>query len=116
MGCKERSIINDLILGCDKWSRLFRANAGMAWTGKIIERTSEYIKIKNPRVFHGLPKGFSDLFGIVSVVITKDMVGKRVAIFKAVEVKTGKLQTTERQKMFGKMVEKLGGIFEVIRG
>lgn len=116
MGYKEKSLMNGIILDCDKWSRLFRANAGMGWIGKIIEQTDDYIKIRNPRPFHGMPKGFSDLFGIKSILITEDMVGTRVAVFKAIEVKTGKIPTTEKQKKFGEMVKKLGGIFEVIRG
>lgn len=115
MGYKEKKIIDGLILSCDEWSRLFRSNAGRAWAGKIIDKGDGWIKLKNPRVFHGLPKGFSDLFGIESVVITEDMIGKRVAIFKAIEVKTGNITVTEKQSLFGAMVEKLGGIFEVVR-
>lgn len=115
MGYKEKKIIDELIMDCNEWQRLFRANAGLAWVGKVIEKTNEFIKIKNPRVFHGLPKGFSDLFGLESIVVTKDMVGKRIAVFKAIEVKTGDIKVTDKQKAFGNMVKKLGGIFEVIR-
>lgn len=115
MGAKEKKIIDNLILSCGQWSRLFRGNAGKAWTGKVIEKGDGWIKLKSPRVFHGLPKGFSDLFGIESKIITEDMVGQRVAVFKAIEIKTGRIPLTDLQERFGLMVRKLGGIFEVVR-
>lgn len=38
-------------------------------------------------IVYGLCKGSSDLIGWTSVVVTPDMVGRRVAIFTAIEVK-----------------------------
>lgn len=115
MGYKEKKISNNIVLNCTENERLFRSNAGMGWIGKIIGKGIDWIKIKNPRPFHGLPEGFSDLFGLKSIVVTPDMIGKRVALFWAVEVKTKNIPTTDEQIKFGKMIRKLGGIFEIVR-
>jgi len=62
----------------------------------------------------GLPDGYPDMSGWTSVAITPDMVGHKVAIFTAWELKaTGDL--SEKQKDFRKVLEEMGGIYEVIR-
>jgi hypothetical protein len=114
MGSKEKEVINSRLLSLDEHTRLFRANCGMAWTGEIT-RKGDFLIIHHPRPFHGLPEGFPDLFGLTSVEITPEMVGQKVAIFLAEECKTGKLQLSEKQRLFKKMVIELGGIFRVIR-
>jgi len=48
---------------------LFRANVGEAWTGDVKDicynTAANVLTIKNPRRLRtGLPKGFSDLFGV----------------------------------------------------
>lgn len=69
----------------------------------------------NPRPFHaGLIKGSSDLIGWNSITITEDMVGKRVAVFTAVEIKTGSVKTTAEQKIFIDNVNKAGGIAGIV--
>lgn len=50
--------------------------------------------------------GASDLVGYKSVIITPDMVGKRIAILTTIEVKTQKGKAFDEQKYFiGKMKE-----------
>jgi len=116
MGFKEHNLIVDYITKQGSFCRMFRANAGMAWVGTIINKTADSITLKNARPLHGLPKGFPDTFGFESVIVSEEMVGKRIAIFKCAEFKTGKLKLTEEQSIFKNLVEKMGGIFEVIRG
>jgi hypothetical protein len=63
----------------------------------------------------GLCVGGSDLIGWKSVEITADMVGKRMAIFAAVEVKSptatgNKKQPTVEQDRFLKAVQSAGGV------
>jgi hypothetical protein len=63
----------------------------------------------------GLHKGSSDLIGWKTVEITPDMVGQHVAIFTAVEVKTGSGRTTAEQEQFLQAVRAAGGIGVVMR-
>ena len=59
------------------------------------------VTLANARVLHaGLVKGGSDLVGWSPLVITPDMVGKTVAMFTAVEVKTQGVPLTDDQKHF----------------
>lgn len=78
---------------------LFRANVGEAWTGnKINKLLSGSILIDHPRRFMtGLPKGFPDLFGLKSVSVTPDMVGKTIAVFTFLEIKQAGKKPTEVQ-------------------
>lgn len=112
MGYKEKELINKRLLGLKKNERLFRSNSGMAWSGKSV-KNGKYTIIENARPFYGMPEGWPDLTGWKEIEITQDMVGKKVAVFYAVEVKaTGKL--TEKQKKFKEVIESMGGIHEVI--
>ena len=66
---------------------------------------------KRPRkVLAGLGKGTSDLIGYNKIVVTKEMVGKQIAIFSAIEVKTAKGKLSPLQKNFIEEVKKEGGI------
>jgi len=53
---------------------------------------------RGQHVAYGLCPGSADLIGFVPVTITPEMVGRRVAVFLAVECKTdtGRLSTTQR--------------------
>lgn len=66
-------------------------------------------------VTFGLGTGSSDLIGYHSVLVTDDMVGKRVAIFLAVEVKSPDGRATEAQRHFLETVEMAGGIAMLVR-
>jgi len=114
MGIKEKNLINETLLNLPKNMRMFRTNSGMGWTGNIINKTKTSITIQNPRPFHGMPKGFPDLFGWECVEITPDMIGQKIAVATGYEVKaTGKLRKC--QENFKKMFESFGGVFKVIR-
>jgi hypothetical protein len=112
MGHPERDLINEKLLSLPDNERLFRCNSGFGWTGTSIKK-GDILIIKNPRPFRGMPPGWPDLCGWRTVEITPDMVGKRVAVFYAVEVKaTGRL--SKIQKSMQILIEKMGGIFEII--
>ena len=63
----------------------------------------------------GLCVGSSDLIGMTSKTITADDVGKTIAVFTAIEIKTEKGRVSEPQQKFIAMVKRLGGIAGVCR-
>lgn len=94
---------------------LWRVNVGQAWTGDVQRLPGGAILIKNPRPFNtGLPRGFSDLFGIQCVTITPDMVGQEVGVFVALEVKH-EAQPSAWQAAFLQAVRLAGGRSGVVR-
>lgn len=92
-------------------TRLFRNNIGQAYQGKATRLRDGSVMIRNPQVVKygvGGPGG-SDTIGWQSVIVTPDMVGQRVAIFSAVEVKHGRGKPTELQIAFIDTVLRHGG-------
>lgn len=68
------------------------------------------------KIKFGLGKGTSDYVGWTRLEITPDMVGKIVAVFTAVEIKSSDGKLTESQKDFIDLVNKSGGIAQVFKG
>jgi len=93
--------------------RIFTNDSGLAYRPK--PGTKFNVKNFNP-IHYGLVKGGSDIIGWKTTTITEDMVGKRIAVFLALEVKRpGKrMNVTEHQKYFLDAVEKAGGIAGVV--
>ena len=95
--------------------RIFRNNTGTGWQGKPIWKGKTLI-LENARPLNaGLCMGSSDLIGWKTVIVTDEMVGKKVAIFTALEGKTGKTATSKEQSNFLRAVQKAGGIAAIIR-
>lgn len=91
--------------------RLFRNNQGGAWLGKVHRNPDGSVLIREPyHIYYGLGTGTSDLIGLRSVVITPEMIGQRVAIFAAVEIKRPGKRGTPEQKKFIEVVKSLGGL------
>lgn len=63
----------------------------------------------------GLAKGSADLIGWKSIEITQEMVGKKVAVFLSVEVKTKNGRMSEEQQNWLNKVNDDGGIALVLR-
>ena len=87
--------------------RLFRNNVGSAIA---IDRNGQKRRIR-----FGLCKGSSDLIGWTTTEITKEMVGQKIAVFTAVEVKGEKTVVKDDQKNFNNAVRKAGGIAGIAR-
>lgn len=83
--------------------RLFRNNCGVAFN-------RENIPIR-----FGLCPGSSDLIGFTQVKITDSMVGKNVAIFTAIEVKSKSGKLTKEQSAFLANIDAVGGIAVLAR-
>ena len=114
MGFKEKNLINEFLSNLPENMRMFRTNSGMAWAGKSTLK-GEFRIIKNARPFWGLPEGWPDLTGWTEIEITPDMIGQKIAVFTAVEAKTGSLKLSEKQNRFKEIIEKMGGIFRELR-
>ena len=114
----EKDVERTLILHASQCgSTLFKNEVGAAWQGEMDRYNSsipQRIMLKNcRRVAYGLCTGSSDLIGWTPVTITPEMVGKKVAVFTAVEVKKnkfGKYRATDEQKHFITAVKNNGGM------
>lgn len=62
-----------------------------------------------------LADGSSDLIGWKRVTITPDMIGKTLAVFTAIEIKTATGRASPEQKHFIEAVQKSGGIAAIVR-
>ena len=113
----EGDLLRSLMLAASAaGDRLFRNNVAKAWVGKLQSHRNGSVTLHNARPLHaGLCIGSSDLIGWTRVTITPEMVGTTVAVFTAVEAKTGRLGTTTEQGDFLKAVTDAGGIASVAR-
>ncbi|RVH56247.1 VRR-NUC domain-containing protein [Sinorhizobium meliloti] len=96
----------------------FRNNSGLGWSGRVVNKdpARNTVTLADARpVKFGLTNGAADLIGLKSITITPDMVGKKVAVFCAWEVKSGSGRATAEQKHFIEFVRDAGGIAEVVR-
>lgn len=94
-----------LALGTHPLLRLFRNNSGSLPD----PRTGRYVQ------FGVASPGGSDLIGWRSIVVTPDMVGHRVAVFTAIEVKTSSGRATPAQRNFIHTVTQAGGFAGIAR-
>lgn len=113
MGTREREIINARLSSLAPNERLFRINAGMGWAGTCA-RKGDILIIKNPWPLHAAPEGWPDLCGWTSVTVTPDMVGQKIAVFTAEEVKADGSKLRKRQAAFREIIERMGGIFRIL--
>lgn len=99
----EMAVLRRILDACGRGAvRLFRNN-----TGALEDKTGRVVR-------YGLCKGSSDLIGWRTVEVTPDMVGRKVAVFLALEVKDrGRL--TAEQAQFLQVVRESGGIAAEVR-
>lgn len=103
-----------LALGKFPSVKIFRNNVGTGWVGRATTIPGG-IKIMDPRRLDaGLIEGSSDLIGWTSRIIGKEDVGKPVAIFTAIEVKTNLGRASPSQLNFLNQVRAAGGICGVV--
>ncbi len=94
-----------LAVGSLSGFRLWRNNSG-----KLPDpRTGRWVQ------FGVASPGGSDLIGYRSIVITPDMVGRTVAVFTAVEIKTATGRATPAQRNFIDHIRRAGGIAAIVR-
>lgn len=90
-------------LGSMDGVRLFRNNVGTAQTydGRFIR--------------FGLCEGSSDLIGWTEYVVQPEDVGRRIAVYTAIEIKTPRGRATCKQRAFIDAVRRAGGISGIAR-
>ena len=96
----ERDLIDEFLLAASQqgW-RFARTNSGLA---QFPDGSSVRYGLFQP--------GGSDCIGWVPYLVTAADVGRTIAIFAAVEIKTGKQKPTEDQERFLRIVHRAGGI------
>lgn len=100
----ETSLLKEIHLAVSTTTtRLFRNNCG-----RLRSSDGQWVQF-------GLCPGSSDLIGFKSVKVTPEMVGQRVAIFAALEVKSTKGRATPEQWNFIDTVATYGGLAGVVR-
>ena len=99
----EASLMRRIMLSLAKTTVLFRNQSG------AYQSEGRWIRygLANP--------GGADLIGWTSVEVTPDMVGRRLAVFTAVEVKTATGRPTLEQTRFIEAVKRAGGLATIAR-
>lgn len=116
MGEAAKRLEDERLLNQGPNKRLFKTDAGPSYQGEVVKHNGNILILKNPRKLCGLPLGWPDLTGWETVEITPDMVGKKIAVFCAEEIKAGKDSMSKKQTGFKRIVESMGGIYRIIRG
>ena len=106
---KETNIMREEMIKVsrDKYNRLFRNNVAL---GVAYDFKNKKLILPIRPVRSGLFKGSSDLIVWESIIVDQEMVGKRIAIFKAVETKSVRGKATSEQLNFMRVVKQAGGI------
>lgn len=113
MAHQEARLIDTLRLKLSRaGARIFRQGVGLGWTGKILNRAPDgTVTLAKARPLRaGLCTGSSDTIGWRPYIITAEDVGRRVAVFTAIEVKTPGVKLTDEQRAFLAVVRDSGGI------
>jgi len=99
---------------------MFRNNVVRAWQGSRVRMlgrgADRRAVIEHPRpVRAGLQRGSADQIGWVSVEITPEMVGRRVAVFLSLELKDpDKGRATAEQRQWAEQVRAAGGAAGIV--
>ena len=100
----ESHIVADIRLAHSKGTvRLLRNNVGA-----LKDETGRLVRF-------GLGNGTSDLIGWMTVTVTPSMVGMKIAVFTALEVKTRTGRPTQEQLDFIALVNNMGGNGAIVR-
>lgn len=95
--------------------RVFNNPVGKGFIGEIISFIDGKLTLVKPRrIAFGLMKGSGDLIGWKSLIITPDMVGKKIAVFLSVEVKAPGEKSKPHQLVWQEAVRAAGGIADAV--
>jgi len=115
----ETPILRRIMLALGQRSdiRVFRNNVGNAYQGTPLTcKPGESLVLRAwRRIQYGLFPGSGDLIGWRSIVVTPEMVGKRVAVFVSIECKSETGREQGNQIVWRSRVCEAGGIAGVAR-
>ena len=114
---KESPIMKRILLDCGHGdTRLFRANVGQAWAGVAIRQPNGVdVLVKNAYPVKFGHKGMSDLIGWRSVLVTEAMLGRKLAVYTAIEAKSTTGRPSDDQRVFIDLVLAAGGMAGVAK-
>lgn len=101
-------------------ARLWRMSVGLGWfaaptstlkatKAMTVNLSAGDVVLRQARPFRAGAVGMSDNCGLVPVVVTPEMVGQTLAVYLAVEDKSGSGRASDEQKSFIRMVRSFGG-------
>jgi len=121
----EAAVQAKILLACGRdGTVLFRQNTATGYVGnaqkfhrpETVLVGAGDVLIRNARVLHaGLCVGSPDIVGWQPVTITAEMVGRTVAVFTGLEVKSATGRPTPEQRNFLDRLSGAGGIAAVVR-
>ena len=83
-------------------------------TGRLLRNNVGAYQKGGRWIQYGLGKGSSDLIGWTTIEITEEMIGQKIAVFTAVELKTEKDRASPEQINFVEQVHKAGGLAGIV--
>lgn len=108
MAANETAIVNDIMMALSR--------RGVAVWRNVRGKFRPLHGDQNRVIAAGLlSPGASDLIGIMPMTITQEMVGQRVAVFVAIEVKTPTGSVQPEQTAFIDKIRRYGGIAGIAR-
>jgi ribosomal protein S19 len=107
---KEQKLYDKIRAKCPLETMLYRNNVGTGYQGKRAMIAGREVLLEPRPIAFGLEVGSSDLIGYTEVTITPEMVGKKVAVFTAIEVKLEGKKASKDQERFIFNIRKSGGI------
>lgn len=81
--------------------------------GPVHFKKGQRVTIGGQVIKYGLYPGSGDKVGWTEKIVTQDMVGKQVAIFTSIEIKTHNDHLSKKQRTWNRIVAAAGGIVEV---
>ncbi|KAF0115158.1 MAG: VRR-NUC domain-containing protein [Rhodospirillaceae bacterium] len=114
---RESTLLRETLLRASRMgARLFRNQVGAGVAGTVLREVEPGLfLVRGHRVTMGLCPGSADLVGWRTVEITPAMVGLRLALFAAIEVKSAAGKATPEQRNFLTRVREAGGLAAIIR-
>ncbi|TJW82547.1 MAG: hypothetical protein E5V92_22115 [Mesorhizobium sp.] len=119
------NLMNRCLIALSKaGATVWRNTTASGWAGKSFSlspgevyraRGGERVVLNAYPIKAGLCTGSGDIIGAYSIVITPEMVGRRVAVFGTWEVKDGTGRPSKEQAHFAGFIADAGGIGTIIR-
>lgn len=106
MANAETSVKNEILLALGQRADVYVQNTPVG-TFRAMDNPQRLVKIGAP--------GQSDIFAVVAVTITPEMVGRTVGLAAFLEAKTAKGSQRDTQERFQAAVERRGAFYALVR-